>query len=115
MNDIPDLGGSFGQRNLGRCDLGDARRTRRLVRAADDILAHPAEPLRPRAEAVSVWRDGEARGLTVREFTLALARLGGHLGRKCDGMPGWLTLWRGWERLNTMLDYESSRRSCGKQ
>lgn len=61
---------------------------------------------------LSVWRHGEERTLTVREFSLALARLGGHLNRRCDGPPGWITLWRGWERLHTMLDYESSRARC---
>ena len=65
-------------------------------------------------EVLSVWRHKEARPMTVLQFTLALARLGGHLNRKCDGLPGWLTLWRGWERLRTMLDYELSRRTCGK-
>lgn len=85
-----------------------ARREESAGRPAREVV----DPLW--VEVVSVWRHGEARDLTVREFTLALARLGGHLGRKCDGMPGWLTLWRGWERLHTMLDYELSRRRCGK-
>ena len=29
-----------------------------------------------------------------------------------DGLPGWITLWRGWERLHTMLAYELSRATC---
>ncbi|MBP5976460.1 hypothetical protein HW132_27965 [Brasilonema sp. CT11] len=29
----------------------------------------------------------------------AIARLGGFIGRKSDGPPGWQTLWRGWNRL----------------
>jgi hypothetical protein len=53
------------------------------------------------------------RGLTVREFTLALARLGGHLNRNSDGLPGWITPWRGWERLHATLDYEMARATCG--
>jgi hypothetical protein len=24
------------------------------------------------------------------------------MGRKADGDPGWLTLWRGWQQLNTL-------------
>ena len=32
---------------------------------------------------------------TVRAVYLALAALGGHLGRKGDGPPGWQTLWLG--------------------
>jgi hypothetical protein len=29
---------------------------------------------------------------------VAVARLGGFLARKHDGMPGWQTIWRGWQR-----------------
>ena len=65
-------------------------------------------------EALSVWRYGAVRALTVREFTLALGRLGGHLGRKADGLPGWQTLWRGWNQLHALVTYEKSRAKCGK-
>ena len=41
--------------------------------------------------------------MTVREFVDRVARLGGYLGRKCDGPPGWMTLWRGYQRLKDML------------
>jgi hypothetical protein len=36
---------------------------------------------------------------TVREFYRALAQLGGFLGRKGDGEPGWQTIWGGLEKL----------------
>ncbi len=36
---------------------------------------------------------------TLGEFWHSLARLGGFIGRKGDGSPGWQTLWRGWSRL----------------
>lgn len=62
---------------------------------------------------LSVWRHGEERPLTVREYILALGRLGGHLNRKCDGLPGWQTLWRGAMPLNAMVDYE--RRRSGEE
>ena len=58
------------------------------------------------AEQVAVlsgWRYGERRELTVEEFYLALARLGGHLNRKQDRPPGWLVLWRGWTKLQLMV------------
>jgi hypothetical protein len=82
----------------------------------------PDQAGRPAASAVdplwvkvlSVWRHGAARDLTVGEFTLALARLGGHQNRKCDGLPGWQTLWRGWNQLHAMISYELSRQGCGK-
>ena len=60
-------------------------------------------------------RYGTERELTVREFTLALGRLGGHQNRKGDGLPGWQTLWRGWNQLHAMVSYELSRSTCGKQ
>lgn len=41
---------------------------------------------------------------TVREVVLALGNLGGHLNRKGDGMPGWLTLWRGWLQLQPLVE-----------
>jgi hypothetical protein len=37
--------------------------------------------------------------LTVQDVNLAIGRLGGHLNRKSDGMPGILTLWRGMKKL----------------
>jgi hypothetical protein len=40
---------------------------------------------------------------TVREFYRELAKLGGFLGRKSDGEPGWMTLWRGFEKLHLCL------------
>lgn len=41
---------------------------------------------------------------TVREVALALGRLGGHLNRKPDGLPGWITLWRGYVTLQTLVE-----------
>ena len=41
---------------------------------------------------------------TVRDVTLALGRLGGHLNRTADGLPGWRTLWRGLQRLHAMAE-----------
>ena len=65
-------------------------------------------------QVLSVWRYREARPLTVREYVLALGRLGGHLNRKGDGLPGWQTLWRGAMKLHAMLEYEWSRQTSGK-
>ena len=41
--------------------------------------------------------------LTVGQFYREVARLGGFIGRKSDGNPGWITIWRGWEKLNTYV------------
>lgn len=39
----------------------------------------------------------------VGEVVVWIARLGGFLARKSDGMPGTLTLWRGWKRLTDLI------------
>jgi hypothetical protein len=66
---------------------------------------------------LSLWRYREMRErLTVHEFFYALARLGGHQNRKSDRHPGWLVLWRGWTKLQAMLEgYATAKRTkCGK-
>jgi hypothetical protein len=35
----------------------------------------------------------------ARDVLRAVAQLGGFLGRKSDGNPGWITLWRGMREL----------------
>jgi hypothetical protein len=40
----------------------------------------------------------------VKAFYMHVARLGGHQNRKADGFPGWITLWRGWMKLQAMVD-----------
>jgi len=42
--------------------------------------------------------------LTAKEFFRWIARLGGFLGRKRDGDPGWRTLWQGWRYLSDLTD-----------
>lgn len=49
--------------------------------------------------------------ITVRRFTHEVAKRGGFMGRKGDGEPGWLTLWRGWHELMLIhAGYELARR-----
>ena len=43
-------------------------------------------------------------GWTNANVITATARLGGFLARKHDGMPGWQTIWRGWQRLIWMCE-----------
>lgn len=50
---------------------------------------------------------------TVREFYRALAGFGGFLGRKSDGEPGWITLWRGFEKLQLCLRGADALKTCG--
>jgi hypothetical protein len=71
-----------------------------------DADLEPATTLLPKlfVQVLAGWRYKDPkRSMTVLEFVMALARLGGHLNRKADGLPGWLTLWRGWESLRLMI------------
>lgn len=54
-------------------------------------------------QVLSAWRHGCIRALTAGEFYVALARLGGHQNRKHDHPPGWIVLWRGWTKLESMV------------
>jgi hypothetical protein len=48
---------------------------------------------------------------TIKQAVLWIGRLGGHLGRKGDGMPGVRTLWRGWRDLAILVaGYRAGRR-----
>lgn len=64
-----------------------------------------ASDIEPEALAILEARYGSpAGGWTQRTLWICLARLGGFLARASDGPPGWQTLWRGWNRLNTMTE-----------
>jgi hypothetical protein len=70
------------------------------------------EPERPAEEVVpKPWikmlhhlrKRPRQRPCTVRDFFRDMAKLGGFLGRKSDGEPGWITIWRGFEKLHLCL------------
>src|SRR6185437_8150211 len=42
--------------------------------------------------------------MSVKQFVTEVAKLGGFQARKSDGPPGWQTLWRGWDKLQSMVD-----------
>jgi hypothetical protein len=72
------------------------------------------------AEYVEVLAEHYGRRLGARpsvlKFFMHVARLGGHQNRKSDGFPGWITLWRGWMKLQAMVDgYRAARRKIGTQ
>lgn len=52
--------------------------------------------------------------LTIRDFYRELAKLGGFLGRRSDGEPGWITIWRGWEKLNALVQGAELAMNLGK-
>jgi hypothetical protein len=61
------------------------------------------ETLPPEGWAILEIKYGEpADGWTHHSLLVAIARLGGFLARRSDGPPGWITIWRGWQRLSLM-------------
>lgn len=50
---------------------------------------------------------------TVRDVALALGRLGGHMNRPSDGLPGWQSLWAGRRKLLVLLEGAALARSSG--
>lgn len=52
---------------------------------------------------LAVQRKVNAEGMSVRSFWRHVAGMGGFLGRRCDGEPGWKSLWAGWQRLETLV------------
>ena len=42
--------------------------------------------------------------LTIKEFYILVAKMGGFLNRKSDGDPGWQTLWKGQLQLFWMVE-----------
>lgn len=95
-----------------------AVRLLQLRSTARQTPERPAEEVVPR-HWVTVLSALRGRPIvTVRDFFRQLAGLGGHMLRKCDGEPGWITLWRGFEKLHLALRAidayrQKSARRCG--
>lgn len=91
-----------------------AIRLLQLRSAAQETPDQPAVEVVPN-HWVTVLRRmrGGRRVETVRDFYRELAGLGGHLLRKSDGEPGWITLWRGFEKLHLAIRAIRDYRKCG--
>ena len=94
----------------------------RLMHVAYLARAHPDLPATEVFSAVEVQvlhlRVTKAlppaeQSLTLREIVRMLGKLGGHLGRKGDGEPGVLILWRGWMRLYESVEMLHSLQTAG--
>jgi len=122
--------------NIEKSELETAQRLQALV-AVTVVVAvrllnmkmlartHPEQKVDVEAfgpEAVEILNAhfGEPQGgWKYGNILVATARLGGFLARRHDGDPGWVTIWRGWQRLMTMTDgalslRKNSRRTEGK-
>jgi hypothetical protein len=93
-----------------------AVRLLQLKTAARETPDRPAVEVAPAqwVELVQLVRKKPANPrMTLRDFLRAIAGLGGHLGRKSDGEPGWITLWRGFEKLMLLARGADTQQKCG--
>jgi hypothetical protein len=78
---------------------------RKLLAATRPQDAIDRQELGPETLQILETRFGRPpEGWTNRQTLRCIARLGGFIGRKSDGEPGWITLWRGWNRLLFMIE-----------
>ena len=73
------------------------------ARTAPERAAEQVVPPKYVRALKAVRKLGSSIPLTVGRFFRELAQLGGFLGRRRDGEPGWMTIWRGWDKLQTMI------------
>lgn len=76
-------------------------RLRNIARTDGERLA--SEVIEKDALKIIEKRYNLGANISVNVFWKSVAKLGGFLGRKSDGEPGWQTLWQGWLRLLDML------------
>lgn len=83
----------------------------RLLALKQQVHQRPSEPALRQVEQLAVQVLVARRKLrkrpeelTLHEFWREVAKLGGFLGRRRDGEPGWQTLWRGWADLQLLVE-----------
>ncbi len=76
---------------------------RQLARQTPEVPVH--EVIEPLLVTVLSARIGvSASEMTLGQFWNEVAKLGGYQARRCDGPPGWKTLWKGWLYVQTLLE-----------
>jgi hypothetical protein len=107
-------------------DLVVAWRILALCKAARELPEDPVSDWLPAAQWQTLWcyvhqrTTVPKRAPPVRQAVRWIAQLGGFLGRKSDGEPGTITLWRGLQQLEAMtrmweLCHSTKRRQkCGQ-
>lgn len=86
--------------------LKTAARTRPNQRASELVPALWLNLLKAKRKTKTI-------NITNYEFWRAVAKLGGFLGRRHDGEPGWQLIWRGWKELHTLAEGAKLAQRCG--
>jgi hypothetical protein len=78
--------------------------TKLMARACPDQALDPDQISTQGLSLLEARLGKPEAGWTQKSFWTAVARLGGFIGRKGDGQPGWQNIWRGWQRLMWMSE-----------
>jgi len=92
--------------------LVNLRQQARQEAAATQPAREVVDPLW--VKVLSIRMHGEQRDLSLRQFVLDVAKLGGYLNRRPDAWPGWIVLWRGLTKLLHLVQYELARAKCSQ-
>ena len=81
----------------------------RLLQLRDLARREPEQPAREVLDVdvltIFAMQTGQSpTTMTTQAFCKAVAQMGGYLARRGDGPPGWKTLWKGWLRVQTLLE-----------
>lgn len=81
----------------------------RLLQLRDLARREPEQPAHALLDAdlvivVAAQTGQSPTTMTMHAFWTAIAQMGGYLARHGDGPPGWKTLWKGWLRVQTLLE-----------
>ena len=81
----------------------------RLLQLRDLARREPERPAREVVDAdllaiVAAQTNQSPTEMTTHTFWKAVAQMGGYLARHGDGPPGWKTLWKGWLRVQALLE-----------
>lgn len=80
----------------------------KILQIRDLVRVMPDEPAKIFFNSLSIkmlqrYHKDTRKELTVKQYYVLLAKMGGYLNRKSDGDPGWQTLWQGQQQLYWML------------
>lgn len=87
--------------------------TKLVARATPDVLVDEESFGVEAIKILNVKFGKPAGGWTYGALIVAIARMGGFLARRSDGNPGWITIWRGWEKLYAMAEGIQLMERCG--
>lgn len=81
----------------------------RLLQLRDLSRREPERPAQEVLEAdllavVAAQVGLNPTSMATQTFWKSVAQIGGYLARRGDGPPGWKTLWKGWLRVQTLLE-----------